>query len=85
LLVKVTYRKKFSLGTRLGRVRYEILITPVLYRGRAMKTPTRPYAAAIRVSEFMADILWTRSLAIIGYWHTPDGLRHAGYTPLLVS
>ena len=58
---------KFSVATRLGRVRYAILITPKRYYGKAMKTPTRPYTEAIRASEFMAEILWTRNLAIVGY------------------
>jgi hypothetical protein len=58
---------KLSIGARRGIVDYAILICPRYYKGKTLKTPVTFYSMAIGISKFMADLLWMKNLAIIGY------------------
>lgn len=58
---------KLSIGSRKGRVQYAILICPMHYKGRNLKNQISFYSTALKISEFMADLLWMKNLVIIGY------------------
>lgn len=58
---------KLAKGARLGRVENAILICPIIYSGKRMKKGVAIYTQAINISKFMADFLWMKNLAIIGY------------------
>lgn len=58
---------KLSIGARRKRVANGILICPIGYGGRNMEKAVKIYANAIIISNFMADLIWVKNLAIIGY------------------
>ena len=58
---------KLSVGARKRRVEHAILICPMYYKGQGMKRQGSFYSSAISISNFMADFLWMKNLAIIGY------------------
>lgn len=58
---------KLSIGARRRRVTYGLLICPAAYSAKKLKRPVKIYNDAIRISNFMADLIWVKNLAIIGY------------------
>ena len=58
---------KLAIGARKGKVENAILIVPIEYGGRNLKKSVKIFDQAIKISEFMADFLWMKNLAIIGY------------------
>lgn len=58
---------KLAIGARRGRVENALLICPLAYRGKSLKTSVPIFAQAIKISEFMSDFMWMKNLAIIGY------------------
>jgi len=58
---------KLVIGKRRKRLENAILICPLYYKGKSMKTPVPFFSTAINTSKFMSDLLWMENLAIIGY------------------
>ncbi|MFH1256658.1 MAG: hypothetical protein V1494_05210 [Candidatus Diapherotrites archaeon] len=58
---------KLVIGKRRKRLENAILICPLSYKGKSMKTPVPFFSTAINISKFMSDLLWMENLAIIGY------------------
>ena len=59
---------KFIIGARRRKINYAVLIVPIQYKGtRKNKTLTNIFNDAKRASHFLADILWVKNIAIIGY------------------